>query len=199
MDVRFTADDVPVLMHDDTVDRTTSGSGPVSEMTWSQAEQLGIPSWQQALMMLRSHDVQIIPEIKRGVTDAQLAAFLDPIERADEVVVTSFRPTVLRRVADRSDLPLGLLTGDVGDPVSQVWAARADYYMPRHDGLRAEHVAALHDAGIDVIVWTPDDPDDWERLAGIGVDGVITNRGAVYEGWTLGRCAYDGNPAGSAR
>ncbi len=44
VDVRATADDVLILMHDSTVDRTTDGSGDVDEMTWAEIQQLTIPS-----------------------------------------------------------------------------------------------------------------------------------------------------------
>lgn len=40
MDLEFTADGVPVLMHDETVDRTTNGSGPLNKMRFSEIKKL---------------------------------------------------------------------------------------------------------------------------------------------------------------
>lgn len=44
-DVKLTEDGVPVLMHDDTLDRTTNGSGLVADMTWADMQQLDAGSW----------------------------------------------------------------------------------------------------------------------------------------------------------
>lgn len=45
VDVKLTRDGVPILMHDDTLDRTTSGKGPVAEMDWADIQALDAGSW----------------------------------------------------------------------------------------------------------------------------------------------------------
>jgi len=46
---------------------------------------------------------------------------------------------------------------------------------PRFDLLSAERASALHNAGLDIYVWTPNTADDWRRMAALGVKGIITD------------------------
>jgi len=44
-------------------------------------------------------------------------------------------------------------------------------------------VKQLHDIGVIIFVWTPDTPSDWANLKKLGVDGIITNKATVLQGW----------------
>ncbi|XP_053708098.1 glycerophosphodiester phosphodiesterase 1-like [Synchiropus splendidus] len=79
LDLSFTADGVPVLMHDDSVDRTTNGSGLVQEMKYSQLKRLNaaahhrlkqrfgvekVPTLQEAVVECVRHHLTIIFDVK---------------------------------------------------------------------------------------------------------------------------------------
>ncbi len=69
------------------------------------------------------------------------------------------------------------------DPAAVVWAADAQVYAPDFRFLDEEQVRQCRDAGIRVVPWTVNDPADWARLVGWGVDGITTDypdRLAVY-------------------
>jgi glycerophosphoryl diester phosphodiesterase len=55
-------------------------------------------------------------------------------------------------------------------------AARGRYWAPHYQYLTPERVQEAHSLGIQVFVWTPDSRNDMQRLIGMGVDGIITNR-----------------------
>lgn len=54
---------------------------------------------------------------------------------------------------------------------------------PRHDLVTRDHVAAAHEAGIQVMAWTANTPEEWRRLAVAGVDGIITDDPAGLIAW----------------
>jgi len=107
------------------------------------------------------------------------------------VTVQSFDHQVLRAFHERMpEVPLAaLLSQDrPADLVAVARDARASILSPHHLWITAPDVRALHQAGIRVIPWTANDPADWDRLLGIGVDGVITDdpEGLVRHLETLG-------------
>jgi glycerophosphoryl diester phosphodiesterase len=92
-DVHFTADGVPVLMHDATVDRTTDGSGQVSQLTLEQVRKLdackkasrgqltcSVPTLREALSA--GSETDLIIHIKEHLSDGQMRLVLDEVYRA---------------------------------------------------------------------------------------------------------------------
>jgi glycerophosphoryl diester phosphodiesterase len=93
------------------------------------------------------------------------------------VIVRSFDHEILRAFhAIEPDIPLAALIDYASDDwIVIAHAADASTISPRHSTATAERVARAHDAGIRVSVWTVNHREDWHRLAGIGVDTIITN------------------------
>ena len=73
----------------------------------------------------------------------------------------------IRRVA--------LYSGPAKDFVEIAREAEANIVSPEFHLVTPEQVAAAHKAGLRVIPWTPDKPEDWDRLVAAGVDGIITD------------------------
>ncbi len=94
-------------------------------------------------------------------------------------LVTSFDPGSIARVRTlEPDLATGLLSFDVSDPAAVIAAAAAGGHValnPWDHFVTADLVAQAHDSGLEVNVWTVDDPLRWDQLVGFGVDGIITN------------------------
>jgi glycerophosphoryl diester phosphodiesterase len=207
MDIRFTKSNVPVLLHDATVDRTTNGTGYVSSMWLWQVNALDSGTWFSTgytgtkvatlitgLRLIRvKAGVLAIPELKTSPTSTQLGIIVKVIADAGmngRVIVQSFSATDLNRFhAIAPTVPLALTTSaEPADPVAAVKAAHATYWLPAASNLTAEHLAAAQSAGIKVWPWTADTTVEWERLSTMGVDGVLTNRAAQYVGWAKAQC-----------
>jgi glycerophosphoryl diester phosphodiesterase len=202
-DVQLSADGVPYLMHDNTVDRTTDGSGDITTLTSAQIDRLDAGSWfapafagahvptlREQLADLRTRGGDLLLEVKRADSKAQVAAMLDVVraERmTDRVFVQSFSRDHLRWVRELApELPLGLLVGTLdADPVAVAKELGLTSYNPSGAALetRPEVVDALHAAGVATMVWTVDSADRWKTYDGYGVDAVITNRPAELSGW----------------
>ncbi|WP_380167003.1 glycerophosphodiester phosphodiesterase [Jannaschia sp. R86511] len=203
IDAHTTADGVPVLMHDQTVDRTTDGTGDVAVLATEYLAGLDAGSWfapafagepvptlAQALDAVRGSGATLLLEVKGPETAAQVEAMLDLVRERDmveEVLLQSFDTDVLTyaRAAD-DDIALGLLRGSLdADPVAVARRYDVVAYNPSAGALaaRPDAVAALNGAGVAVMPYTVNAPAQWDALVGLGVDGIITDRPGALVGW----------------
>ncbi len=209
-DVQPTADLVPVLFHDDTLDRTTNGSGPLRSRTLAEVRRLDAGSWFNAgprsVSLFRDATVPtlaallatlptrggILLELKGSFTSAELASVLDVLAaapNADQVFLQAFEDETLRLL--RSASPgcwFGLLREEIDpDPVSLCRDLGAASYHVEFDALlRAPGlVADLHAAGVSVLTFSPNTEDAWSRLTDLHVDGIMTDRPAELRAWQL--------------
>ena len=188
-DVRRTADGALVVLHDATVDRTTTGTGPVATMTLAQLQSLDagdgarIPTVQEVVAVAKRAGIPILPEIKDGpVTPGatgQLVDLLRANEYLDQSVIQAFEPETLdelRRLAPeaRACHLTGPWTFDVSSP-----PADAAYVCPMGEMvlLDPDMVRQAHEAGRRVFAWwaTGESPATNGILEAYGVDGLIVD------------------------
>jgi glycerophosphoryl diester phosphodiesterase len=196
-DVHLSADGVPVVIHDLTVDGTTNGSGRVADLTLAQLKHLDagstfdptfagerIPTLEEVLQRVGSRlllniELKTISLHDNGLEQAVIAQ-VEHYGLDDRVLLSSFNPLSLRRAKRMAPhVPVGLLYGpDLPVPLRQAWLAFAaphEARHPEHKMVDAHYIAWAQRRGYRVNVWTVDDPDEMRRLIGLGVDGIITN------------------------
>lgn len=205
LDVTLCASGEVIVIHDDTVDRTTAGSGAVNDLTLDQLAALDAGAWfgegfaGEPLPTLREvleaygGRVPIDVEIKTMDPVAPLAdAVVAEIERAgavDQVFVSSFNPYMLARVREQNpDIRRGQLTATFkGEDLSfiqklvlrKMWLngrSAPDLVVVEDVRITPRRVRRWHRKGYEVWAWTVDDPERARELAEAGVDGLITNR-----------------------
>jgi glycerophosphoryl diester phosphodiesterase len=205
-DVRTSADGVPVVIHDRTVDRTTDGSGTVDELTLDEIAGLdagswfspayagiGVPILTEVLDLLgpESGRVELLLEIKPPATAGQVELILGHVgERRllGRTVVQSFDPEVVRTVGEVvPEVRRGLLRHGFDD--DQVTVAKdlgLDFCNPRLAAVLEDPgtVAELRDNGVRVMPWTANDPRQWPALIEAGVAGLITDHTGTLTGWS---------------
>lgn len=196
-DTQPTADGVPIILHDEHLDRTTSGSGPVREHSAAEVARLdvldlpgaSVPELAQALTALTAQRALLL-EIKGEHTTEQVSALLAAVHAsrwADRVLLQSFEVPVLNRLAElEPGRQFGLLVEHLDDdPVARCRRLGAVGYHPEYRTVidHPEVVTPLRGAGCSVAVWTADDPADWARLTAAGVDAIITNTPADLLAW----------------
>ncbi|MFD8788280.1 glycerophosphodiester phosphodiesterase [Kitasatospora sp. NPDC059599] len=212
-DVQPSKDGVPYVLHDDTVDRTTDGTGRIRDLTAAQLDALDAGSWfapayagtrlptlAAQLEDLRTRGGKLLLEIKGPHTRDEVARIVREVRdhgMTDRVLVQSFEVDALRHTRELApELPLGLLRATLDtDPVGTARELGLAAYNLSDDALSARPgvVRDLHAAGVAVNVWTVDRPARWKALAEEGVDGIITNRPAELVGWNAAR-----SPSGAA-
>ncbi len=196
-DVKLSADGEPFLLHDDTLQRTTSGRGVAGDQTWADLARLDAGSWHSrahageplptlnavlSFMAANGHalDLEIKPtsghEHATGVTVAE-ACRGSALARSRQLLLTSFKPEALRgaRAAD-PQLPRGLLLHELTDGwwelVQQLACAAV---VTHHRVMDAALLQRLHGAGLRGLCYTVNDSADVQRLLSLGVDGIVTD------------------------
>ena len=203
-DVRTTADGVPVVIHDRTVDRTTDGSGHVWELTVDQVRELDAGSWfspaYAGVRVPLLEEVLDLPapalllEIKPPATLDEVKTILGMLaERGllDRTIVQSFDPEVVRLVREAApDVRRGLLRlrfeADTVPLAKELDVVCCNPTVADVLG-NPDTVAELIGAGIDVMPWTANDMDQWPALVEAGVAGLITDRAGELTGWCVAR------------
>jgi glycerophosphoryl diester phosphodiesterase len=176
-----------VILHDDTVDRTTNGRGRVSDLTAAELGRLdlgnggGVPTLDELFRMLGRQPLYNVELKTRGAADRGLEAAVAGCIRAhdltDRVLVSSFSLLALRRARRTLPpaVPLGLLRErPVTRLACRLLGVQADH--PEHRLIDAATMAWARANGYRVHAWTVDDPAEARRLVALGVQGIITNR-----------------------
>ncbi|WP_135362764.1 glycerophosphodiester phosphodiesterase [Halosimplex halophilum] len=176
VDVRICGSGELVVCHDETVDRTTDGSGPVSAHTADELAALsvegsdqGVPTFEEVVEVVPD-DVALYAELKeRGTGEAveRVAAAAAP-----EVVVSSFDPEALAEVGE---LPTALVQWEGEGLVSRARELGCSAVAPNLAACDASLVERAHGAGLDVTAWTVTEPEETEKVQQAGADGVITD------------------------
>lgn len=197
LDVQQTRDGALVVIHDETLERTTNGKGYVRSYTLAELKQLDAgawlaPEWAGTRIPTVDEVFDTLPttavvnlELK-GVSwkSAGLeAATLALIRRRalwDRVIVSSFNPVALWRLRHAApQLRLGLLFAPAMPlPLARAWARHLLPLAALHPMaamVTPRLIAASHDAGLDVNVWTVNEPAQMRTLIDQGVDGIITD------------------------
>lgn len=196
LDAKLTADGVVVIHHDTTLDRTTSGNGPLFERTWKELSTLdagrkfeeqfageSIPTLRQVLEELGNSlliNIELTNYSKPWDDLPALAVDLVTELRMEKrVLFSSFNPVALWRVKRIAPhIPTGLLLL----PQEPAWIRRMLRKAVQHEALHLqdrlvnrEGVAREHERNRVVNVWTVNDKKRMSELLSIGVDGLITD------------------------
>jgi len=196
-DVKLSADGVPFLLHDATLQRTTSGTGPAAALTWNELSQLDAGAWHGrryagepvpsfaaiSRYCLRNDfalDVEIKPspgqELETGRVVAAMAATLWSSATVPPLL-TSFQPSSLQGARETApQLPRALLL-DALRPgwLDEAKALRCVAVVMNYALLEASVLAAVHGAGMRGLVYTVNDPAEARRLDALGIDGIVTD------------------------
>lgn len=188
-DVHLSADGVPVVLHDDTLERTTDGAGPVARWTADGLGELDAGSWfapefageqlptLEATLTLLAGRVRLNLEVKDRRAGLAVIELLERFPGGD-VVVSSFDVELLTGLRCAApDLPLAVLLDDGNwrRALARAESLRACALHPRADLVSRPLLAACRRLQLPVIPWTVDDPSLARSLARAGVAGIFTN------------------------
>jgi glycerophosphoryl diester phosphodiesterase len=192
LDVRLSADGVPVVIHDPHVARTTNGTGLVAELTLAELKRLDagggerIPTLEEAIETCREGGMGLYIEIKDGRAVSPLVELLHRHRLEFGVIVNSLRPDWLAEFkALAPHIPTSVLFGAVNvDPVKLAQAVGADYVHPcweqrvphPHRLLSPKWIQRVREAGLGIITWHEERPEEIAALGQLGVDGICSDR-----------------------
>lgn len=204
LDVALNADGDLIVIHDDSVDRTTDGSGNLGALTTAQIKALDggswfgtnftgekIPTLDEVITALGGFGLNINVEIKQHPhhksLDQLVNAVADAIAKRPshmEIMISSFDPECLKAMHKREpNLELAMLWGRVPDD----WEAKlasipATSIHAHYKGLCIGLLEQTSAKGIKVRAWTSNDPVELASFWHAGLTGVITDDPRVYLG-----------------
>jgi glycerophosphoryl diester phosphodiesterase len=205
LDLHMTADGEPVVIHDATLERTTTGSGRVRDLKLAElaavrlkardgtATDERIPTFAQVVELAAPVPVELVPEIKvdanrqryDGVEETVLA-LLRSRGLLARATVQAFQPQTIRRLRElepKARTMLLVARGDVerervrpAETVRRAHALGATGLGMNHRLIDADVVAAARAARVRVAAWTVNDEADIRRMIDLGVDMVMSDR-----------------------
>ncbi|MBD0744494.1 glycerophosphodiester phosphodiesterase [Streptomyces sp. CBMA152] len=180
LDVRLTHDGVPVLLHDETLNRLWGVDRPLSSLLYEDVRELthsGVPTLRAALMAAGAHRVMLdLP----GASEACVRAVVGMVQEcgaSDRVYYCAGANAMLKvRAADPS-AEIALTWTTLAPPRPELIAAVKPRWLNYRFGLMSSELAArVHRDGMLVSVWTADTRRTMRKLIDRGVDSITTNR-----------------------
>lgn len=200
VDVQVTRDGHPVIIHDDTLERTTAGTGLVRDWNWQELRELDAGSWfspafasqrlldLEGLIALVRGRARLNVEIKAPSSDWQtllprLLADLDGGGVLDSTVISCFDMDALRAVRRASaDVRIGVLwyLPDWEGAWRVVEELGARTIHPYAGSVEPRLFAEAAARGVEAYVWTVNDPGEMRRLIAWGAAGIMSDHPELF-------------------
>ncbi len=194
LDAHMSKDGHVIIMHNPTVEKTTNGKGAIKDMTLAELKKLDagkgerIPTLQEVIDVVRGKGGLYI-ELKAEGTPRTVVDILraNQFTSLQQVIVGSFQPQLVRETKELApEIATSLLVSPVlpaqqlieatrlakGDYVHLCWESRGP--QP-HKLLTPELLGALRAAGLGIVVWHEERPDELKALRLLDVDAICTN------------------------
>lgn len=217
-DVRLTADGVPMLMHDSTLQRTTSGRGPIAWHTYEQVRALDaggwfdpefagepVPTLEEFIELLQPAPTRAFIELKGEWSQTEVASVMQLLrdhQLVNRVVLESFEVPNLEMVqAAAPEYARMLLTRELSDETLNTAISLQASAVGAREGLFVENpdfVAEIRAAGMGAVVYTLNDEPQWLSAAAMGMDFVITDDPVSLAEWRERRGVPEEAPGESA-
>lgn len=194
LDVHLSRDQVPVVIHDEWVDRTSNGHGRVNDLTLAELKKLDfgslwgqdfsgtrIPTLSEVMEMVKGR-VMLNIEIKNGpvyhmgIEDAVVNEIIN-YNIKDQVIVSSFDHRAVCQVSQLlPEVKIGLLISHHPLAVQQLVPQIPIYSLhPYYAFVTEQLTSECRSAGLKVYTWGTNDRIEWKRLRDQGVDCIITD------------------------
>ena len=182
VDLQRSRDGRVVIIHDQTLDRTTNGKGKVAARSLAELQALDagkgkrIPTLEE-LLELAEGRVGLMLEVKEAGIAELTARIVRQSRFSGPLIYASFlhKELLVVRSADPTAATLALFGRLPKDPVAAATRVGASHVGLRFTTATAQRVSALHRAGFQVFVYTVNEPRDIQAMRRLGVDGIISD------------------------
>lgn len=187
LDVHLSSDGHLIVIHDETIDRTTNGKGFVNTFTLAELktflidDQYEIPTLKEIFDLVNKKCLINI-ELKGLGTSDKVAALIEEYI-ADQnwnyghFIVSSFNWDLLQETSNlNSNIAIGVLTEeDVEKALAFAEVIEAEAIHPDYQLLNLENVQEMQEKGFLVLPWTVNNPEDIQKIKSYQVDGIISD------------------------
>ncbi|MBC8078723.1 MAG: glycerophosphodiester phosphodiesterase [Gorillibacterium sp.] len=194
LDIQMSQDGELVVIHDESLDRTTNGSGLVAHHRVAELKRLdasnrfpeyrgeSIPLLQEVLEYLAPTSLELNIELKNGIIlyegmEEKVIRLVKEYAMENRIVFSSFNHYTLVKLARLApDIERGILYGEgLYEPWKYATSIKAAALHAHYFAVHPEIVAGAHAAGVKIRPWTVNEDADIRRMIAMGVDAVITN------------------------
>lgn len=187
LDVHLSIDGHLIVIHDETIDRTTNGKGVVNQLTLQKLKSFRIndkheiPTLEEVLDLV-SQRCFVNIELKNQDTAEKVVQLIEHYIsnknwNHDHFLVSSFDWNALQQVRFLNEnIRIGVLTEtDLDLAISFARFLKAEALHPYFQLLTNEYTAKIQEKGIQVFPWTVNEIDAIQRMKSFNVDGIITD------------------------
>ena len=194
-DVKLSADDVPFLLHDDTLDRTTNGAGLAGDRPWAELSRLDAGSWhspnyagepiasfEAVAAYCLANDYRLDLEIKptpglEFETGRAVGQCVHRLWLGAPPMLSSFRPEALAGARETApELPRALLLDTLWpDCLAMAETLGCVAVITNHLLMDAALVEQIHGTGRRALVYTVNDAPRAQQMVALGIDGIVTD------------------------
>ncbi len=195
IDVHLSKDKELIVIHDETVDRTTSGKGYVSQLSSKSIKSLDagikfearfkgekVPFLEEIFNLMKKYDVKLNIEIKNGPVfykgiEKRVISLIDKYDYYDRIIISSFDHYSLKRIKEINNRAYtGLLySSNIYDLEKYVEKLELSAVHPHNYWATKDFVKKMHENDIAVNTWVINDRKEFIKFSRIGVDSMGTN------------------------
>lgn len=194
LDVQLTKDGEVVIIHDETIDRTTTGKGFVVDYTYEELEKfdasfkfkdLGfnkIPTLREYFQLVKDYDIVTNVELKTGINEylgieEKVWELIKEYNLEEKVIISSFNHfSVMRMKKIAPQLKYGFLSEDwIIDAGKYTHFHGVQCYHPRFNNLVPDVIKELKKYNLEINTWTVNLEEDMRYLYSNNIDVIITN------------------------
>lgn len=194
LDVQLTKDGEVVIIHDETIDRTTTGKGFVVDYTYEELERfdasfkfkdLGfnkIPTLREYFQLVKDYDIVTNVELKTGINEylgieEKVWELIKEYNLEEKVIISSFNHfSVMRMKKIAPQLKYGFLSEDwIIDAGKYTHSHGVQCYHPRFNNLVPDVIKELKKYNLEINTWTVNLEEDMKYLYSNNIDVIITN------------------------
>ena len=174
-----------VVIHDETLERTTNGRGKVREHTLAALKSLNagsgerIPTLSEVLQLAKSLRMKIVVEMKEEGIEEDVLGEIKRAGMANNTIISSFYHRSLLRLKELSgaeEIKIAIIIASLPvNPLNLAFEAKTDAIFARYPRLDESMVKEAHEHRIEIFPWTVNDEGALRDVLRMGVDGFVTD------------------------
>ena len=181
LDVHLSSDGEIMVIHDETLNRTTTKTGFVSDYSASELKKLGIPTLEEVILLVNKRCVINI-EIKEATATPKVLQLIEKSVneqhwKYNQFQISSFNWEALSMVSKiNSKIAIGVLAeASIEKALAFAIQIKAHSINPYFKLLNSENVNLIHSNGFKIYTWTVNTPEDLIFVKSLNVDGIISD------------------------
>ncbi len=179
-DIRLSKDKKLAVIHDETIDRTTSGRGYVKEYNMKTLKKYKIPELKDLLKFVKSKNKLLLIEIKEKGYEKKILETVLKEKMSNNVLIVSFIPESLKKVKKLNPhSKTGLIFAKLNNSLKTAKEIKADWTIPRYHLITKKFLKYVHKKNLKVLAWTVNDFKLAKKLSKLGVDAIATNNPGI--------------------